>query len=44
MPLLHDREMLDGAATAYLCHGFACGRPTTEPAELASQLEAARSS
>ena len=44
IPLLHDRERLGGAATAYLCRGFACQRPTTEPDELASQLEAARSS
>ena len=43
VPLLHDRERLDGAATAYLCRGFACRRPTTDPGELASQLEAARS-
>ncbi len=44
VPLLHDRLMLDGAATAYLCRGFACQRPTTDPTELASQLKAARSS
>ena len=43
VPLLHDRAMLDGKATAYLCRGFACQRPTTDPDELASQLEAARS-
>lgn len=44
VPLLHGRSMLDGAATAYLCHGFACRRPTTDPAELARQLHEARSS
>jgi len=44
VPLLHDRVAIDGAATAYLCRGFACQRPTTEPGELAAQLEAARSS
>jgi uncharacterized protein len=44
VPLLHDREAIGGAATAYLCHGFACARPTTDPVELARQLEAARSS
>lgn len=43
VPLLHERQRLDGAATAYLCRGFACRRPTTDPRELASQLEAARS-
>ncbi|MGD8485487.1 MAG: hypothetical protein PVH07_02500 [Chloroflexota bacterium] len=44
VPLLHGRTAIDGAATAYLCRDFACRRPTTEPAELAGQLEAARSS
>jgi len=44
VPLLHDRGRVDGAATAYLCRGFACQRPTTDPDELAGQLEAARSS
>jgi len=44
VPLLHDRVAIDGAATAYLCHGFACRQPTTDPAELARQLEAARAS
>ncbi len=36
--LLHDREKRDGKATAYVCRGFACRAPTTEPAELAAQL------
>jgi len=44
VPLLHHREMLDGVATAYLCRGFACRQPTTDPAELARQLEAVRTS
>jgi uncharacterized protein YyaL (SSP411 family) len=44
VPLLHDRERLDGTATAYLCRGFACQRPTTDPHELRRQLESARSS
>jgi hypothetical protein len=44
VPLVEGRQRLDGAATAYLCRGFACQRPTTDPDELADQLEAARSS
>ena len=44
VPLLHGRSALDGAVTAYLCHGFACQRPTADPVELARQLEAARAS
>jgi hypothetical protein len=44
VPLLHDRAAIDGAATAYVCLGFACQRPTGDPRELARQLEAASSS
>jgi uncharacterized protein YyaL (SSP411 family) len=44
VPLLHEREMLEGVATAYLCRDFACRRPTIDPDELAAQLEEARSS
>jgi uncharacterized protein YyaL (SSP411 family) len=38
VPLLADRDRLDGRATAYVCHGFACLRPVTDPAELEAQL------
>jgi uncharacterized protein len=38
VPLLHDRPMLDGRATAYVCRRFACRQPVTEPADLAAQL------
>jgi uncharacterized protein YyaL (SSP411 family) len=38
VPLLEARQMRDGKATAYVCHGFACLQPVTEPAELAAQL------
>jgi uncharacterized protein YyaL (SSP411 family) len=44
VPLLRDRVAIDGAATAYLCRGFACRQPTTDPAVLARQLDEARSS
>jgi uncharacterized protein len=36
--LLHDRPLVDGAPTAYVCRGFVCSRPTTDPDELARQL------
>jgi uncharacterized protein YyaL (SSP411 family) len=44
VPLMHGRTALDGAATAYVCRDFACQRPTTDPAELARQLEIASTS
>jgi uncharacterized protein YyaL (SSP411 family) len=41
IPLLRDRAVIDGVATAYLCHGLACQRPVTRPADLAAQLASA---
>jgi len=38
VPLLADRPARAGGATAYVCEGYACQRPTTEPEELAGQL------
>jgi len=38
VPLLADRPMRGGEATAYVCVNYACKSPTTEPAELARQL------
>ncbi len=32
--LLSNREPLDGSPTAFLCQGFACKLPTTEPEQL----------
>ena len=40
VPLLHGRTRLDGQATAYVCRGFACRQPVTDPAALAEQLTA----
>jgi uncharacterized protein YyaL (SSP411 family) len=39
MPLLSDRQKIDGRPTAYLCEGFVCQAPTTDPTELARQLD-----
>jgi uncharacterized protein len=38
VPLLQGRRLIDGRATAYVCRGFVCDRPVTEPAELAARL------
>jgi uncharacterized protein YyaL (SSP411 family) len=38
-PLLADRPMRDGRATAYVCEGYACKSPTTDPEELGRQLD-----
>lgn len=34
IPLLADRPLVGGAAAAYVCRGFVCDRPTTDPGEL----------
>ncbi|PVU83940.1 N-acylglucosamine 2-epimerase [Cellulomonas sp. WB94] len=36
--LLQGRPMVDGRPTAYVCRGFVCDRPTTDPDELAALL------
>lgn len=36
--LLHDRGMVNGKATAYVCEGFVCKQPTTEVETLFEQL------
>jgi uncharacterized protein YyaL (SSP411 family) len=40
-PLLAGRPALQGRATAYLCERFVCQAPTTDPDELAAQIEVA---
>ncbi len=39
--LLRDRPPIDGAPTAYVCRGFACDLPTTDPVTLRRQLSEA---
>ena len=39
--LLEDRPMIDGIPTAYVCRGYVCDRPVTEPTALVDQLEIA---
>ena len=38
LPLLADRTSRGGRPTAYLCEGFVCQTPTTDPKELERQL------
>jgi uncharacterized protein len=42
VPLLQDREPVDGRAAAYVCEDFTCQMPVTEPGELEGLLEAVR--
>ena len=39
IPLLAQRPARDDRATAYVCEGYACQAPTTDPEELARQLD-----
>lgn len=39
--LVKGRGMRDGRGTAYVCRGYTCDAPTTEPDELRAQLDAA---
>jgi uncharacterized protein YyaL (SSP411 family) len=41
VPLLADRPLRDGKATAYVCRNFACRTPVTDAADLAAQLTSA---
>jgi uncharacterized protein YyaL (SSP411 family) len=38
IPLLHDRGLVRGKPAAYVCRGFACRLPVTEPDALHEQL------
>ena len=37
--LLRDRTAVNGVPTAYLCHGFACDLPTSDPVEAERQVQ-----
>ncbi|PLS77305.1 MAG: thioredoxin domain-containing protein [Chloroflexi bacterium] len=39
VPLLRERPLRDGKATAYVCRSFVCNLPTTEPDEMLRQLD-----
>jgi len=39
IPLLRDRVAIDGRSTAYVCRGFVCRLPATDPATLRRELE-----
>ncbi|MCW2521917.1 MAG: hypothetical protein JWO63_252, partial [Frankiales bacterium] len=36
--LLADRPLVGGSSAAYVCRGFVCDRPTTDPAQLRASL------
>jgi hypothetical protein len=40
VPLLANRPLMDDQPTAYVCRGFVCNQPATQPAELLLQLSA----
>jgi uncharacterized protein YyaL (SSP411 family) len=39
IPLLAEKALIDGKATAYVCKDFACGLPVTTAEALVAQLE-----
>jgi hypothetical protein len=40
VPLLANRPLVDDQPTAYVCRGFVCNQPVTQPDELLLQLSA----
>ncbi len=38
VPLLESRPLVDGGPAAYVCRGFVCDRPTTDPGTLAAAV------
>ena len=39
VPLLADRPLIGGASAAYVCRGFVCDRPVTDPEDLIARLK-----
>jgi uncharacterized protein YyaL (SSP411 family) len=39
VPLLQDRPLVNGKPAAYVCHGYICDRPVTEPPALITALK-----
>ena len=39
LPLLENRPMIDGRATAYVCEHYTCQQPVTTPEDLATHLD-----
>ena len=39
VPLMEGREPVDGRAAAYVCEGFACRMPETDPDALRATLD-----
>jgi hypothetical protein len=40
VPLLEGRTLVGGAPAAYVCRGFVCQAPVTEPSRLEAELTA----
>jgi len=40
VPLLADRGLVDGRAAAYVCRGYACRLPVTDPAAVGNEMAA----
>lgn len=38
MPLLAEKRVLGGRATAFVCRGRVCDQPTSDPGQFAAQL------
>jgi uncharacterized protein YyaL (SSP411 family) len=38
VPLLENRPLVDGLATAYVCENYTCQQPVTDVEALAAQL------